>query len=151
MARALTAVGIALVLLVGGLVLAVQLGRDESRVAVDNLLAEDLSRAVALAEQETDGTVDLRELAPFAWDRLLVVARGTPDAAIDARLGGGWSADTGVAGGELLVLLDDEGSVVRFFDYRGEGRFEGFEVPFDERPRERAVLAVRNLTITPKG
>src|SRR5688500_1805008 len=97
MARALTAVGIALGLLVAGLVLAVQLGRDENRVAVDNLLAEDFSRAVALAEQDSGGTVDLRELAPYAWDRLLLVARGTPPEAIEERLGGEWSVDAGVA------------------------------------------------------
>ena len=150
MARALTAVGLALALLVGGLVLAVQLGRDEHRIAVDNLLAEDFSRAVAQSEAR-GRPVSVAALAPFAWDRLLLVARGTPAEAIDERLGGGWSADVGVATGELLILLDRAGAVGRFFDYRGEGRFEGVARPFDERPRERAVFEVRDLVITPEG
>ena len=150
MARALTAVGIALALLIGGLVLAVQLGRDEPRIAVDNLLAEDFSRAVATSEDRGE-PVSVPALAPFAWDRLLLVARGTPAEAIDERLGGRWSADIGVATGELLILLDRAGAVVRFFDYRGEGRFDGVAQPFEELPRERAVFAVRNLVITPEG
>ncbi len=149
MARALTAVGIALALLVGGLVLAVQLGREEDRIAVDNLLAEDFSRAVALSEGNGE-PVRVAALAPFEWDRLLLVARGTPPEAIAERLGGEWSVDAGVAAGELLVLLDGAGSVVRFFDYRGEGRFEGIDTPFEELPRDRAVFRVRNLVITPK-
>jgi hypothetical protein len=150
MARALTAVGIALALLVGGLVLAVQLGREESRIAVDNLLAEDFSRAVALSEGNGE-PVRVAALAPFAWDRLLLVARGTPPDAIAERLGGEWSADAGVASGELLILRDRAGAVVRFFDYRGDGRFEDVAVPFEELPRERAVFEVRDLVITPAG
>ena len=150
MGRALTAVGIALALAVGGLVLAVQLGRDEQRIAVDNLLAEDFTRAVALSQERGEPVV-VADLAPFEWDRLLLVARGTPPEAIAERLGGEWSADAGVASGELLVLLDRRGSVVRFFDYRGDGRFEGVSEPFEELPRERAVFEVRDLVITPKG
>ena len=149
MGRALTAVGIALALLVAGLVLAVQLGRDEQRIAVDNLLAEDFSRAVALSEDRGEPVV-VTQLAPFAWDRLLLVARDTPAGEIARRLGRGWSADAGVAGGELLILLDRAGAVVRFFDYRGDGRFEGVARPFEELPRERAVFEVRDLVITPK-
>jgi hypothetical protein len=149
MARALTAVGIALALLVGGLVLAVVLGREEDRIAVDNLLAEDFSRAVALSEENRE-PVRVAALAPFAWDRLLLVARGTPPEAIAERLGREWNADAGVASGELLLLRDRAGAVVRFFDYRGDGRFEGVAVPFEELPRERAVFEVRDLVITPK-
>jgi polyphosphate kinase 2 (PPK2 family) len=111
---------------------------------VDNLLAEDLSRAVATAEEESGGTVDVGELAPFAWDRLLLVARGTPDAAIDERLGGQWSADPGVAFGELLVLLDEAGSVVRFFDYRGEGALRGLRGAVRRAPaRARGARGAR--------
>jgi hypothetical protein len=149
MARALTAVGIALALLVGGLALVVVLGREDDRIAVDNLLAEDFSRAVALS-QDREEPVRLAALAPFPWERLLLVARGTPPEAVAARLGGDWSPDAGVAGGELLILRDRAGAVVRFFDYRGDGRFEGVSVPFEELPRERAVFDVRDLVITPR-
>jgi hypothetical protein len=38
---------------------------------------------------------------------------------------------------------------VRFADYRGEGRFEGFDAPFHELPRARAVLRVRDLVVRP--
>jgi hypothetical protein len=150
MAHALTATGIALALLVGGLVLAVQLGRDENRIAVDNLLAEDFSRAVATSEDRGE-PVSVAALAPSAWERLLLVARGTSARAIDERLGGRWSADVGVASGELLILLDRDGAVARFFDYRGDGRFEGVAEPFQELPRRRAVFRVRDLVITPEG
>jgi hypothetical protein len=150
MTRALTAVGIALALLVGGLALVVVLGREQDRIAVDNLLAEDFSRAVALSEDRGE-PVRVAELAPFAWERLLLVARGTPPEAVARRLGAEWNPDAGVAAGELLILRDRAGAVVRFFDYRGDGRFEGVSVPFAELPRERAAFDVRDLVITPKG
>ena len=49
MARALTVVGAALALLVGGLALAVYITRDEDNIQVDNLLSEDFTREVASA------------------------------------------------------------------------------------------------------
>ncbi len=147
MARALTAVGAALVLLLLGLGLAVYLTRDEDTIQVSNVLAEDFSREVALAERR-GADVDLRALTPDDWDELLIVARGTPRAAISERLGSEWTGLAGVAGGELLILLR-RGEVVRFFDYRGEGRFEGIDTPFATLPRERAVFRVRDLVITP--
>ena len=150
MARALTAVGAALALLVLGLGLAVYLTRDEDNIQVDNLLAENFTRAVALAEGN-DRDVDLRELAPFAWDRVLIVARDVPREAISRRLGYEWTGTLGFQTGELLLLLDEGGRVVRFFDYRGEGRFEGIDTPFAELARDRAVFRVRGLVITPKG
>ena len=150
MARALTAVGAALALFIGGLALAVYLTRDEDNIQVDNLLSESFTRAVALAESRGED-VDLREVAPFAWDRLLIVARGTPRAAISRRLGYEWTGTLGFETGELMILLDERGRVVRFFDYRGEGRFAGIDSPFEELPRDRAVFRVRSLVITPKG
>jgi hypothetical protein len=147
MARALFAVGAALVLLLLGLGLAVYLTRDEDNVQVSNVLAEDFSRDVALAEQRgTD--VDLRALTPDDWDELLIVARGTPRAAISERLGREWTGLASVATGELLILLR-RGEVVRVLDYRGEGRFAGIETPFASLPRDRAVFRVRDLVITP--
>jgi hypothetical protein len=148
MARALTAVGIALVLLIGGLALAVFLTRDEDYIQVDNLLAERLTRAIAVAESETGGTIELAREAPFAWDRVLIVARGTSPAQITARLGYDWKGRIGFQTGELLLFLRG-GRVVRFADYRGEGRFAGFPTPFAELPRGRAVLRVRRLVVTP--
>ena len=143
MTRALIAVGAALALLVAGLSLAVVLGRDEGDLAVDNPLAEDLTRAIA-----TSGRVDLAERAPFEWDEVLLVAPGTPPAAISERVGSSWEADD-FPTGELFVFLDG-GRVARFADYRGLGRFEGFPEPIAALPRHAAVLRVRDLVITPE-
>ena len=54
----------------------------------------------------------------FAWDRVLIVERGTPRAAISERLGYEWTGTLGFETGEQLILLG-AGKVVRFFDYRG--------------------------------
>jgi hypothetical protein len=147
MARALTAVGVALVLLIGGLVLAVYLTRDEDYIAVDNLLAENLSRAIGTAQSRGED-VSLGEEAPFEWDHMLLVARGVEPAAISRRLGYEWKGRIGFRTGELFLFLS-HGKVVRFADYRGEGRFEGFERPFALIPRGEAVWRVRSLVIRP--
>jgi hypothetical protein len=149
MARALIAVGAALALLIGGLALAVFLTRDEDNVQVDNLLSERFTREVATASaNRTD--LDLGAIAPFAWERVLIVARGTPDAEISRRLGYEWTGTLGFETGEKLILLDAEGEVERFFDYRGEGAFAGVEEPIAELARDEAVFRVRDLQITPK-
>jgi hypothetical protein len=147
MARALTAVGVALALLVGGLALAVYVTRDEDYIQVDNVLAERLTRAIALA-RETGGVVRLEREAPFAWDEVLLVARGTSREAIGRRIGTEWRGVIGFGHGELLLFVRD-GEVVRFADYRGAGRFEGFDRPFATLPRGRATLHVRALVIRP--
>jgi hypothetical protein len=149
MARALIAIGAALALLIGGLALAVYVTRDEDNVQVDNLLSERFTREVATAS--TNGTdLALAEVALFEWARVLVVARGTPDAEISRALGYEWTGVLGFETGEKLILLDDEGKVERFFDYRGEGRFAGLETPIAELARDEAVFRVRRLVITPK-
>ena len=149
MARALIAVGTALALLVGGLALAVYLTRDEDNIQVDNLLSERFTREVATAS--ADGTdLDLRTVAPFPWARVLIVARGTPDAEITRRLGYEWTGTLGFETGAKLILLDADGKVARFFDYRGEGAFAGIETPIAELARDEAVFRVRALQITPK-
>ena len=145
MTRALTAVGVALVLLMGGLGAAVYFTRDEDYIAVDNLLAERLSRAIGTA-QERGEDVDLARVAPFDWDHVLIVERGLEPAAISRRLGYKWNGRIGFQTGELLLFLRN-GRVVRFADYRGEGRFEGFERPIASLPRDGAVLRVRDLVI----
>jgi hypothetical protein len=141
--RILIAVATALALLIGGLGLAVFLTRDEDNVAVDTPLSEDLTRAIALRER-----VELRRYTSFDWDEVLIVARGTPREAISRRLGYEWTGDVGFQTGELLIFLEG-GRVVRFADYRGLGRFEGFESPIDSLPRDDAVLRVRDLVVTP--
>jgi hypothetical protein len=147
MARALTAVGAALVLLMGGLGLAVYLTRDEDNIQVSNVLSEDFTRAVALSEA-SGAPVDLRALTPDDWDTVLIVAPRTPRGALSERLGDEWTGNVGIETGELLILLRG-GEVVRFLDYRGEGRFAGIDTPFQELPREQAVFRVRDLVITP--
>ena len=149
MARALTAVGAALALLVGGLALTVYLTRDEDNIQVDNLLSEDFTREVASAS--ANGTdLDLGQIAPFDWARVLIVEPGTPDAEITKRLGYEWTGTLGFETGEKLILLDEQGEVARFFDYRGEGAFAGLETPIAELTRDQAVFRVRGLQITPK-
>jgi hypothetical protein len=147
-ARALVAVGTLLVLMIGGFALAVYVTRDEDNVAVDNLLSENVTRAIALAERDSGGEVDLTRLARFRWDEVLLVARGTPRSAISDRLGYEWTGLREFGAGELLIFLDG-GDVARFADYRGEGRFEGFETPIATVPRADAVLRVRDLVVTP--
>jgi hypothetical protein len=146
--RALIAVGAALVLFIAGLGAAVYFTRDEDNIAVDSLLAEDVTRAVALAERDTGGRVDLARLARFEWDEVLVVERGTPAEAISRRLGFEWTGDVPSQTGELLIFMRGN-RIARFADYRGLGRFEGFATPIDALPRARAVLRVRDLVISP--
>jgi hypothetical protein len=149
MARALIAVGAALALLVGGLALAVFLTRDEDNVQVDNLLSERFTRDVASAS--ANGTdLDLAQVAPFEWEKVLIVQRGTPDSEISRRLGYEWTGVLGFETGEKLILLDREGKVARFFDYRGEGRFTDVQTPIAELARDDAVFRVRQLEISPK-
>jgi hypothetical protein len=146
MGRALIAVGAALVLLIGGLSLAVVLGSDEDDIAVDNVLSERLTRAIALAEAETGGIVDLRRIVPGDWDVVLVVARGAPREAISAKLGHEWTGDDFPTGEQFIFLQGDR--VLRFADYRGLGEFRNFAGAVDVVPGDLAVLRVRNLVIS---
>ena len=141
--RALIAVAAALVLLIGGLGLAVFVTRDEDSIAVDSPLSENLTRAIGTRDR-----VSLPELAPFDWDEVLVVARGTPREAVSQRLGYEWTGDGDLDLGAQLIFLDGA-RVARFADYRGLGRFEGFERPIDSLPRDEAVLRVSDLVVSP--
>jgi hypothetical protein len=146
MTRALVVVGAVLALLIGGLSLAVVVGSDEDDIAVDNPLSENLTRAIALAERESGGRVDLGDFVPGDWDTVLVVARGAPREAISARLGYEWTGDDFPTGEQFIFLEGDR--VARFADYRGQGVFEGFATPVDVVPRDLAVLRVRDLVIS---
>ncbi len=148
MGRALTAVGVLLTLCIGGLGLAVYLTRTEDRIAVDNLLAENLSKAIATAEDEQGGRVDLKRVADFEWEEVVIVAPETPRDVISEELGYEWKGDVNFGFAEVLIFLLN-GKVARFADYRGEGDFEGFDEPIDRLPRQRSVFRVRNLTVTP--
>jgi hypothetical protein len=149
MSRALAAIGALLALAFIVLAAAVYLTRSEDRIAVDNLLAEDISRASATAE-ERGADVDLGRVAGFEWDELLLVARGTPRTAISRELGREWKGDAGFQTGDLLIFLDG-GEPARFADYRGEGRFEGVRRPFARFRRPEAVFTVRSLVIRPRA
>ena len=143
MTRALVAVGALLALMIGGLGLAVFVSRDEDDIGADSVLSENLTRAIGTSER-----VDLTRVAPFEWDEVLVVARGTPRAAISRRLGYEWTGSGDLDLGEQFIFLDG-GRVARFADYRGLARFEGFETPIDALPRGDAVLRVRDLVVSP--
>jgi hypothetical protein len=146
-AKALTAVGVALVLLIGGLGAAVYFTRDEDYIAVDNVLSEELSKSLNTAEDRGED-VDLSREAAFGWDHVAIVDRGLEPDEIARRLGYDWNGRLGIQTGELLLFLK-AGRVVRFADYRGDGRFAGFGSDFAVLPRDRAVLRVRDLTIRP--
>jgi hypothetical protein len=79
---------------------------------------------------------------------VLIVAVGTPREEISRRIGYRWNGVSGFQSGDLL-LFERGGRVVRFADYRGEGRFGGIPRPFAELPRRRAVFVVRNLVMRP--
>ena len=147
MGRALTLVGGALVLCLLILGLAVYLGRDEDGIAVDNLLAEDITRAIGTAEERGED-VDLGRIADFEWDELLVAGRGITRAQLSRALGHPWKGDLQFRTGELLIFVR-KGAVARFADYRGEGRFEGIRRPIARLDRDAAVFRVRGLVIRP--
>jgi hypothetical protein len=149
MGRVLGLVAAALALAIGGLVLAVYLTRDENNIEVDNILSENISKAVALSEDPQDGTngiVDLRAVAGFfAWDSVLAVSPGVPRDRISRELGRDWTGIVGIDAGELLIFRRG-GEVARFANYRGTGRFAGLK-PLQEIPRDRAVFKVRSLVV----
>ena len=118
--------------------------RDEDNIQADNILAENFTLAVNQAATE-GGDVQLREVANFPWDRVVLVQPGTSREAISERLGREWTGIDTVDGGDLLIFLRDD-EVVRFADYRGTGRFEGFERPFDELPDTLSVDATRVIS-----
>jgi hypothetical protein len=139
MARALIAVGALLAVAFGVLALVVFATREEDRVAVDDLLALELTRAIGEIDR---GEVDLRRLARGDWDRVLVVAPGAPRDAVSRALGSEFKGDLPFGStGELFVFAAGD-ELVRFADYRGPAAFAGFEAPVDELAREEALLRV---------
>jgi hypothetical protein len=152
MGRVLTLVAAALVLFIGGLGLAVYFTRDEDNIEVDNVLSENFSKAVQLAEDPDElqhGRVDLRQLAKFHWDRVLLVAPGVSRARISATLGKPWTGVIGVDSGELLIFRDGS-KITRFANYRGTGSFAGFQ-PLQTISKEDAVFRVHQLVVRLAG
>jgi len=148
MTRALVAVGALLAVAFLGLGVAVFATREEDRITADNLLAEDLTRAIAVSEAETGGEVDLRDVARFPWDRVLVLAPGAPRDAASEALGGEYTGTLPFGSVGHVFVFARGSEVARMADYRGRGTFSGFE-PVEEMPRDRAVLRVRDLVISP--
>jgi hypothetical protein len=145
MARALGALGALLAVAFAVLLLVVFATREEDRVAVDDILALELTRSIGSSDE-----VDLRRLARGEWDRVLVVAPGTPRETISEALGSEFNGDLPVGStGELLVFAAGD-ALVRFADYRGRATFEGFEEPVDELLRADAVLSVRGGVVRPR-
>jgi len=148
MTRALVAVGVLLALAFAGFGLVVYLNREEDHVAVDNVLALELTRAIGVADQNGDD-VDLAELAPGDWDRVIVAVPGVPREDVSAALGSEYKGDLPFGRtGQLFVFARGD-RLVRFADYRGRATFTGFERPLDVLPRDRAVLSVRDLVVSP--
>ena len=134
-----------LALLVLGTVIYVN--RDEKGIAVDNLLAEDISRAIGTAE-DRGADVDLGRIAKFEWDELVIAERDATRAQLTRELGFPWEGDLEFRTGDILIFLR-KGRLARFADYRGEGHFEGIERPFARFDRNDAVFRVRALVIRP--
>ena len=148
MARALAAVGAALVFLLLVLGVVVYLNRDEDAIAVDNLLAENVTREIGTAEQR-GADVDLADVTDFAWDHVLVAERSASRAAISKALGAPWKGEVAFGTGDLLIFVR-RGHVARYADYRGEGRFAGVPRPVARFAHDDAVFSVRDLVIRPK-
>jgi hypothetical protein len=147
--KALAAVGAALALALLVLGLAIHLSRDEDAIAVDNLLAEDITREIGTAEQR-DADVRLADVTSFEWDTVLLAAKTATREDISRALGTEWKGDLAFRTGDLLIFLRGA-HVARFADYRGDGRFEGVERPVARFARDDAVFSVRSLVIRPRG
>ena len=149
MTRALVAVGALLALAFLILAVVVFATRDEDRITADNLLSENLTRAIQVAEQETGGEVDLRSVATFPWDRVLVVAPGAPRDDVSAVLGSEYTGTLPFGSrGQVFVFVRGD-DVARIADYRGRATFDGFEHAVHELPRDDAVLRVNDLVVAP--
>jgi hypothetical protein len=149
MTRALVAVGGLLAAAFLILAVVVFATRDEDRITADNQLAESLTRAIGVSERESEGEVDLRVVADFPWDRVLVLAPGAPRDAVSETLGSEYEGTLPFGSLGQVFVFARGSEVARIADYRGRGTFTGFERPLDVLPRERAVLQVRNLVVSP--
>jgi hypothetical protein len=149
MGKALLAVGGLLVLCFAILGVAVFLTREEDRVAVDQILAEDLSRQISLADAAPD-PVEFDVVTDFPWDELVIVAKGTPREDVDAELGFEFKGDLPYdAESQDLFIFLRGGRLARFADYRGRLTFDGIDRPFARFGVREAVFDVAGGTIRP--
>jgi hypothetical protein len=149
MTRALVAVGalLAIAFLILGVV--VFTSRDEDRITADNQLSESLTRAIQLSEEESGGELDLRRVADFPWDRVLVLAPGAPRDAVSEALGSQYKGTLPFGSLGQVFVFARGSEIARIADYRGRGTFTGFQRPLGELPRSRAVLQVHDLVVSP--
>jgi hypothetical protein len=149
MGKALLAVGTFLCvcfLVFGGVVF---FTRDEDTYAVDAVLSERITRAVAEAQQRRED-VDLRALCRFDFDRVLIFPPGTPREAISRELGFEFRGELRyTAESSEIFVFTNNGAFVRFADYRGRGRFEGLSRPFASLTANDAVFTVRDGVARP--
>jgi hypothetical protein len=148
MTRALIAVGVLLALAFAGFGLIIYVNREEDRVAVDNVLALELTRAIGVADQD-GGDVDLTQLAGGDWDRVIVAVPGIARERVSEVLGRPYTGDLPFGRTGQLFVFARGNRLVRFADYRGRATFTGLERPLDVRSRDRAVLAVRDGVVSP--
>ena len=148
MTRALIAVGALLALAFAGLGLVVYLNREEDRVAVDNVLALELTRSIGTADQDGDD-VELARIAPGDWDRVIVAVPGVPRETVSDALGSPYNGDLPFGRTGQLFVFARGSALVRFADYRGRATFNGFDRPLDGLARADAVLVVRGGIVMP--
>ena len=134
MGRVLALVAGALVFFIVVLGLAVFLTRDEDNLQADNLLSEAITQRIAEAPEHGD-VLDLREVADFPWQRVLIVQPGTSRAQISERLGSEWTGIDTVDGGDLFLFRDGGG------EGRALRRLPGFERVRGLRAAVRRVRA----------
>ena len=151
MGKALLAVGSFLCLcfvIFGGVVF---FTRDEDHFAVDNLLAENISREVVVAGQE-DRPLDLRQVTSFDWDRVLIADIGTPRAQISEALGFPFKGDLSyTAESTELFIFTNRGQFVKFADYRNRRPFAGLRRPMESFTANDALFRVAGGVVRPVG
>ena len=104
MTKALTAVGAALAVALLVLGLVVYLNREEDAIAVDNLLAESITREIGTAEQRGED-VDLSDVTQFDWDAVLIAEKSASREDITRAVGAPWKGDLAFRTGELLIFV----------------------------------------------
>ena len=116
----------------------------KTRNSVDSALAERLSKAVTTSSQDGD-PIDLRIVAGFDFDEVLIFPPDTPRAAVSKRLGFTFKGELrySVESSEFLVFTNNR-RFVRFADYRGRLPFTGLKTPFQSLTANDAVFKVRN-------
>ncbi len=148
MGKALIAVGTVLALFMivfGGVV---YVTRDEDTYAVDSELSEAISKAVVEAGQTGD-PVDLRAIAGFDFDEVLIFDRKTPRAAISKQLGFTFKGELRyTAESTELFVFTNNRRFARFADYRGRARFADLTRPFTSLTANDAVFRVRDGVVT---